>query len=95
MLERKIPLTETQFLAIANAAHALALTDHAAFFQAVAGELKGKPIGDGSIGCAIRAAQAKFTHPKTAHAPHTSWRRKKSPHGKETTQGPGKIDDAA
>ena len=70
-------------------------SDHAAFFEAVADELKGKPIGDGSVGCAIRVAQAKFTHPKTAHAPHTSWNRNKNPHGKETPQGPGKINDAA
>src|SRR5262245_958446 len=89
MSESKIPLTETQYLAIADAAHALAAADHAAFLQAVADELKGKPIGDGSVGCAIRVAQARFTHPQTAHAPHSSWRRKKSSHETKTPQGQG------
>jgi hypothetical protein len=84
MPESKIELTETQFLAVTNAARALAPTDHAAFFQEVASELKGKAVGDGSVGCAIRVAQTKFKHPATAHAPHSSWRRKKSPRGKET-----------
>ena len=91
----KIELTETQFLAVSNAALALAVADQLAFFRAVANELKGKPIGDGSVGCAIRVAQTKFTHPETAHAPHSSWRRKKSPYGKETPQGRTNIDDVA
>jgi hypothetical protein len=91
----KVQLTESQFLAISNAARAVAPTDDAAFFQAVADELKGKPVGDGSVGCAIRIAQTKFKHPETAHAPHSSWRRKKELHGKETPQGRRKIDDAA
>ena len=95
MSESKIPLTEVQYLAITNAARALVVADHAAFFQAVADELKGKPIGDGSVGCAIRVAQARFTHPQTVHAPHSSWRRKKSPYGKETPQGRTNIDDVA
>ena len=86
MRESKIPLTETQYLAIANAARALALADHAAFLQAVADELKGKPIGDGSVGCAIRIAQERFPHPETAHAPHSSWRRKKGSYGAKALQ---------
>jgi hypothetical protein len=76
MPESKIELTETQFLAVSNAASALAPTDYATFLEAVAGELKGKAIGDGSVGCAIRVAQEKFPHPETAHAAHSSWRRK-------------------
>jgi hypothetical protein len=92
--ESKIPLTEVQYLAITNAARALVVADHAAFLQAVADELKGKPIGDGSIGCAIRFAQARFTHPQTAHAPHSSWRRKKSPHETKTPQRRGPKDAA-
>ena len=87
MSESKIELTETQFLAVTNAVRALAPTDHAAFFQAVASELKGKAIGDGSVGCAIRVAQEKFPHPETAHAPHSSWRRKSS-HAMKTLRGP-------
>jgi hypothetical protein len=87
MSESKIPLTEAQYLAIANAARVLVVADHVAFFQAVADELKGKPIGDGSVGCAIWVAQARFTHPRTAHAPHSSWRRTKSSHETKTPQG--------
>lgn len=68
----KIILSETQFLAIANAARALVPNDQPAFFQAVSDELQGKLIGDGTIGQAIRIAQAKFPHPNTAHDPHKS-----------------------
>jgi hypothetical protein len=41
----KIILSETQFLAIANAARALVPNDQPAFFQAVSDELQGKLIG--------------------------------------------------
>ena len=88
-----IPLLESQFLAIANAALALSPGDRDHFLAEVAAELKGKPIGDGSIGCAIRAVQARFPHPHTGHAPHSSWRNKKNPHGK--SQGQKGFYDAA
>jgi hypothetical protein len=91
--DNKLQLTEAQFLAVTNAARALGLSNQAVIFQAVADELNGKVIGDGSVGCAIRIAQAKFVHPTTAHAPHSSWRGKKAYHGR--SQGRGKIDDAA
>jgi len=55
----KITLSETEFLAIANAARALVPNDQPAFFQTVSDELQGKLIGDGTIGQAIRNAQAR------------------------------------
>jgi hypothetical protein len=64
-----ISLTEPQWLAIANAANALCLSDRDRFVAAVHAELTGRPIGDGSVGCAIRAAQAKFHHPEPAQVP--------------------------
>jgi hypothetical protein len=64
-----IALTEPQFLAIANAAGALCPSDRDRFYAAVAVELQGRPIGDGSVGCAIRAAQAKFSHPEPERVP--------------------------
>jgi hypothetical protein len=86
-----IPLSESQFLAIANAALALCPGDRDRFWMEVAVELKGKPIGDGSVGCAIRAVQARFPHPNTGHAPHSSWRNKKNPH----EQGQKEFHNAA
>jgi hypothetical protein len=59
-----IPLTEPQFLAILHAATWLCATDRDQFFAAVAAELAGQPLGDGSVGRAIRAAQVKFPHPE-------------------------------
>jgi hypothetical protein len=59
-----IPLSGSQFLAIANAAAALCPSDRDAFIAAVAAELAGVPIGDGTVGRAIRAVQGKFAHPK-------------------------------
>jgi hypothetical protein len=59
-----IKLTEPQFVAIANAANALCPPDRDQFYAAVAGELQGRPIGDGSVGCAIRVAQASFPRPE-------------------------------
>jgi hypothetical protein len=59
-----ILLSPPQFLAIANAAAALFPTDRDAFIAAVAVELDGQPIGDGTIGRAIRATQVKFAHPE-------------------------------
>jgi hypothetical protein len=76
-----IPLSESQFLAISNAALALCPGDHDRFCAEVAAELNDKLIGDGSVGCAIRAVQARFPHPDTGHAPHSSWRNKKIPNG--------------
>jgi hypothetical protein len=59
-----IPVSENQFLAIFNAAAALCLSDRDQFVVAVAQELEGQPVGDGSIGRAIRVAQSKFSHPE-------------------------------
>jgi hypothetical protein len=64
-----IPLSSPQFLAIANAAAALCPPDRDQFYAAVAAELQGRLIGDGAVGCAIRAAQAKFHHPEPERRP--------------------------
>ena len=65
-----IPISELQYLAIANAAAALCPSDRDQFIARVHAELRGQPIGDGTIGCAIRAAQVNFTHPEPAPEPH-------------------------
>ena len=49
-----IPVTEPQYLAIANAAAALCPSDRDQFVAAVHAELRGQPIGDGTVGRAIR-----------------------------------------
>jgi hypothetical protein len=66
-----IPVSEPQYLAILNAANALSGCgcDREQFVAAVARELEGKPIGDGSVGVAIRAAQANFEHPTPPEKP--------------------------
>jgi hypothetical protein len=62
----RIPLTESQFLHIVNAAKALSPGDQPAFFEKVADALRDVPIGDGSVGRAIKIAQLQFPHPVTA-----------------------------
>jgi hypothetical protein len=59
-----IPITEPQFLAIANAAAALCPADRDQFIVAVARALEGQPIGDGTVGRAIRTVQVAFPHPE-------------------------------
>jgi hypothetical protein len=60
---RRISLTESQFLHVANAAKALVPADQPAFFEKVADALRDVPIGDGSVGRAIKIAQLQFPHP--------------------------------
>jgi hypothetical protein len=64
-----IDVTNNQYLAIANAAAALCPSDRDQFVAAVAAELQGRPIGDGAVGRAIRAAQVKFAHPEPPDMP--------------------------
>jgi hypothetical protein len=64
-----INVTEDQLHAITVAANALDPSDRDRFFAAVALELLGKPIGDGSVGVAIRTAQLKFAHPEPTVQP--------------------------
>jgi hypothetical protein len=59
-----IPLSQPQFLAIANAAAALCPSDRDPFIAAVAAALEGQPIGDGTIGRALRDVQCRFAHPE-------------------------------
>jgi hypothetical protein len=65
-----IPVSEPQYLAILNAANALCAPDRDQFVAAVYAELRrNKPIGDGSIGRAIRIAQTSFNRPAPTEKP--------------------------
>jgi hypothetical protein len=71
-----IPLSQPQFLAIPNAA-ALCPSDRDPFIAAVAAELAGHaPVGDGSVGRAIREVQGRFAHPEPPQAP-ARWQRER------------------
>jgi len=59
-----ISLSQPQFLAIANAAAALFPADRDPFIAAMAAALEGLPLGDGSVGRAIRDVQCRFSHPE-------------------------------
>jgi hypothetical protein len=59
-----IALSQPQFLAITNAAAALCPSDRDPFIAAVAAALEGLPLGDGTIGRAIRDVQCRFSHPE-------------------------------
>jgi hypothetical protein len=69
-----IPLSQPQFLAIANAAAALFPADRDPFIAAVAAALEGQPIGDGSVGRIIRDVQCRFDHPEPEPSP-ARWER--------------------
>jgi hypothetical protein len=72
-----IPLSQPQFLAIANAAAALYPADRDPFLQSVANALQGQiPIGDGLVGRIIRDVQCRFDHPEPEHSP-ARWERDK------------------
>jgi hypothetical protein len=64
-----ILLDQRQFLAVANAAAALFPSDRDPFIAAVAAELEGQPLGDGSLGRAIARAQSRFSHPEPEARP--------------------------
>jgi hypothetical protein len=67
-----IPLSQPQFLAIANAAAALCPSDRDGFIAAVAAEL----AGHAPIGRAIREVQGRFAHPEPPQAP-ARWQRER------------------
>jgi hypothetical protein len=79
-----ILLSTPQFLAIANAAAALVPCDRDAFISAVAAELDGQLIGDGTIGRAIRAVQGRFAHPEPERG-LSRWERD-TPHFEKTSR---------
>jgi len=65
-----IPLSQPQFLAIANAAAALYPADRDAFVATVAAELgRHQLLGDGTLGRIIRDVQCRFDHPEPEHSP--------------------------
>ena len=64
-----LSVSEPHWLAIANAAAALCPFDRNQFIARVRAELRGQPIGDGSIGRAIRAVQVSFPHPEPDRGP--------------------------
>ena len=65
-----IPVTEPQYLAIANAAAALCPSDRDQFIALVHDELQGESIGDGSLARAIARARASFPRPRFRREPH-------------------------
>ena len=71
-----IPLSQPQFLAIANAATALYPADRDPFIAAVAAALEGRLMGDGILGRVIRDVQCRFDHPEPEHSP-ARWERDK------------------
>jgi hypothetical protein len=73
---QRISLTEAQFLHICAAAKALAPPDQPTFFGKVADALRDVPIGDGSVGHAIRIAHLQFPHPQVTHEVPKQSRRK-------------------
>jgi hypothetical protein len=89
-----IPLSEHQFLAILNASLTLPPADRDQFWAQVADELRDKPIGDGSVGRAIRIVQARFPHPEPSHEPHSAWRGTKMQPPRRQTQRPRGRDAA-
>jgi hypothetical protein len=80
-------LSETQFLAICNAAAALNSADRDSFICAVAAELVGREIGDGSVACAIRTVAPKFAHPEPPPVPGR-WQRER-PRFERTSKAAG------
>jgi hypothetical protein len=70
-----IPLSQPQFLAIANAAAALYPADRDPFIAAVAAALEGQPIGDGIVGRIIRDTQRQFGHPEPDSPARWDWDR--------------------
>ena len=79
-----ILITDQQYLAIANAAAALCPADRDQFIAAVARELAGQSIGDGTVGRAIRNVQPRFSHPEPENGPPRRWRQSKPRHEKQS-----------
>jgi hypothetical protein len=79
-----IPFSQSQFLAIANAAAALCPADRDPFIAAVAAELNGQLIGDGTVGRAFRSVQCGFDHPEPEQVP-ARWERD-TPHFENTSK---------
>jgi len=71
-----IPLSAAQLAAIATAAAILYPEHRDAFVAAVVDELHHHPIGDGTVGRAIRAVQGRFAHPEPPEVP-ARWQRDK------------------
>ena len=55
-----LAFTDSQITAIMDAAQPLARADRAAFLEAVVEALEGRPIGDGQVFRAVRAAQGRY-----------------------------------
>ena len=72
-----IRLSDHQSLAVSNAALALPLADRDGFYQAVAAQLAGHEIGDGSVARAVAVAFRTFWRPP--ELPHTPSRWSKRP----------------
>jgi hypothetical protein len=71
-----ITLSDRQSSAVASAAAALSAADRDQFYQAVAHQLAGHEIGDGSVHRAVATAfQLYFKPPETPHSP-SRWNRR-------------------
>ena len=72
-----IRLSDRQSLAVTSAAAALPVADRDGFYQAVAHQLAGHEIGDGSVARAVAAAfQTFFKPPELPHTP-PRWERER------------------
>jgi hypothetical protein len=74
-------------LPFTNAAAALCPSDRDPFIFAVAAELAGQPIGDGTIGRVIRTLQVKFARPQPPEVP-ARWQRER-PRFERTSKAAG------
>ena len=68
-----LKLSAHQSLAVDNAALALPVADRDAFYQAVADQLAGREIGDGSVHRAVAAAFHTFWRPPDLNRAPSRW----------------------
>jgi hypothetical protein len=80
-----ISLSDRQSLTVTSAAVALCPSDRDQFYAAVAHQLAGREIGDGSVHRAVAAAfQLYFKPPEVLHTP-SRWERD-TPHFEKTSR---------
>jgi hypothetical protein len=72
-----ITLSDRQSTAVASAAAALPASDRPAFYDAVARQLAGHEIGDGSVHRAVAAAFSAIFKPPELPAAKSRWQRER------------------
>jgi hypothetical protein len=65
-----LKLTDEQMDAVLRAAEPLHPVDRSPFLEALAAQLRGRDLGDGMVGRAIRDVQRKFFRPEPTEHPH-------------------------